>query len=231
MLRWVFGALVLLNIGLAMWANWYAGGGDAPVAAPRPPINPEAMRLVTDPAARLLARTPDVPPTDKVLAEVQRVCHAVGPFDSSKSATEAGSQIKGAGLDYRLRTESIKEKRFQVYIGPLPSIRVAAAVQQRLNRLGFRDHALIREGDLKNAVSVGVFEQKANADQVKKRLARHNIRTRSQVRELSRERYWLDVDAGDDILESLRAIRWRNPDAIIVENACSAGGETRKPGA
>jgi hypothetical protein len=219
MLKWVFGVLVLLNLGLAMWASWYRDTDATAVVLPRAPVNPEGMRLVTDPAARLMERPRDEPP-EKELSEVIRVCHAVGPFSASNLATDAGAQIRAAGLDYRLRTVPVTEKRYLVYIGPLPSTKVAVAVQKRLTRLGFKDHAVVHEGDLRNAVSVGVFEQAANADQMKQRLAKHKIKTATRVLAAARDQYWLDVDAADNTLSTLGAIKWRSSGIGVVENAC-----------
>jgi len=58
MMRWMFAALVLANIGLLMWATWYREGAGE-LQPPRPVFHPEQMVPLNAPGVALRARKND----------------------------------------------------------------------------------------------------------------------------------------------------------------------------
>lgn len=220
MLKWFFGALVLANIGLVMWASWYKLDPASQHERARTPIAPEKMHLVGDPAARLEARAPDKEPA-KALTVVKRACFTVGPFSAPDRATRAGARLKQKGFAWRTRTEEKSRRIYQVYVGPLGNAQAARIMQRRLRRLGFKDTAVIIDGTLKNAVSAGIFAKAKNARDVRRRLKAKKIRGRTSSRTMRITRYWLDVRAEAGSGVALAAMKWRDRSIKLTQGACA----------
>ncbi len=221
MLKWLLGALLLANIGLWMWSSWYQEGTTQPAeSAPRPLVNADKMLAPGEPGARLVPRVPHRPVEIRSLTAVRRVCYAVGPFSGMRHATNGGARLKKLGLRYALRSEPETQHSFQVYLGPYSSTKAAAAVQRRLRELGIRDNALIHEGRLRNAVSVGVFTEAKNIKETQTVLRRHNYRPHTRAITQVTNRYWLDVAAEQASLDSVRALKWNVSGIEVKEASC-----------
>jgi cell division protein FtsN len=233
MMRWLLAVLLLANAGLFMWASWYKDANAPAQPLPRADINATQMRLTSDPSVRLTPRLANRPPQAKTLQPVKRVCHEVGEFTSTRAAMSAGAQLKKAGLEYSLRTEETVERSYQVYVPPLKSLAAANAMRQRLNKLGFRDNALMQQKGFKNGVSVGIFKIKANANQIQRELKRKGIASKQRTITRNRSRFWLDVPTDAEKLVSLKRIRWKSKSVAVKETTCAnvptanAGSKTK----
>ena len=85
MIRWLFAALVLSNIGLLMWATWYRDGAGE-VTPPRPVFRPEQMLPLNAPGITLHARKTERLQAPLAAAKPRPRCVSIGPFLSSASA-------------------------------------------------------------------------------------------------------------------------------------------------
>ncbi|KPK09740.1 MAG: hypothetical protein AMJ68_11335 [Acidithiobacillales bacterium SG8_45] len=231
MMRWLLALLLLANAGMFMWGSWYKDA-DAPLQpSPQADFNAGQMRLISDPAVKLTPLVGSQAPVTKTLQPVERVCYEVGEFSSTKAAMGAGAQLKKTGLEYSLRTEETVERSYQVYIPPLKSLASAAAMQSRLNKLGFRDNALMQQKGFKNGVSVGIFKVKANANQMQRDLKRNGIVSKQRTLTKSRSRFWLDVPADAEKLVALKGIRWKSKTVAVKQTTCTnapgANGKTK----
>jgi cell division protein FtsN len=157
----------------------------------------------------------------KTLQPVERVCYEVGEFASTRAAMGAGAQLKKAGLEYSLRTEESVNRSYQVYIPPLKSLASANAMQRRLNKLGFRDNAVMHQKGYKNGVSVGIFKVKANANQMQTDLKRKGIASKQRTRTQTLSRFWLDVPADAEKLVTLKGIRWKSKTVAVKQTTCT----------
>lgn len=220
MLKWLFGALVLANIGLYMWVSWYKPDAAVYFAAPKTPIAPEKMRLVSDPTAHLRSRTPAEKPV-RPLTVVKRTCYSVGAFGAPDQATRAAKRLERAGFSWRTRTEQEKREIYQVYVGPQGNTQAARIMESRLRRLGFRDIALIRDGKLKNAISMGIFRESQNAAAIRTRLKSKGIRAHMDRRTMTITHYWLDVAARDEDVVRLKAIKLYQSGVAIASRSCA----------
>ncbi len=221
MMRWFLAVLVLANAGFFMWGSWYKDAELPEQPLLRADINPEQMRLISDPSVKLVSRKSSRPPKVKTLQPVKRVCHAVGAFTSTKTAMSAGKRLKKAGLEYSLRTEQATSLTYRVYIPPLKSRAAARAMQSKLNRLGFKDNAIMQQKGWKNAISLGLFKVKANAVKLQRDLTRKGIRSKRRAIKRVRSRFWLDVPTDDKKLASLKTIRWKQKGISVQETTCA----------
>ncbi len=228
MIRWFLATLVLANIGFFMWGSWYKDAGRPQQPVQQAAINPEKMRLISDPAVKAQLRSRRLRSVVKTLQPVRRLCHSVGAFKSNRAAMRAGGRMKKAGLEYSLRTILVEERRHQIYVPPLKSRKAAHAMQKKLSRLGFRDNALMSDRGMRNAVSVGIFSVKANAAQRRKELRKYGIRIRQRLLISKSRRFWLDVPTDNARLAQLKAIQWRQKAVVIEETTCARAPTTAR---
>ncbi len=221
-MKQIVAVLVLLNIGLFMWGSWYKDSAAPEPAVALPPIAEDKMLQLTEKGAKPLARRQSDRPARRLQA-VQHVCYAVGPFSSTRSAAAGGTQLKKRGLVYRVRTKEIESKIYRVYLPPLASRAEALAMQRRLRKLGFKDNAILRERAMNNAISIGVYSVRANADRIIRKLKKRGIRSRMQTIDRVITRNWLDIDSAEVAVETLQSIRWGK--GIAVEQVpCAQSG-------
>ncbi len=112
---------------------------------------------------------------DKITEEQQLAdaepepCYLYGPLPDAETLKSVKEWMQQ--YDYRYgtyKTEKSREKQFWVYLEPLETQESVKARLEEFEKLGLKDYALIVRGDLKNAISLGVFR---NQDSVSRRLA------------------------------------------------------------
>lgn len=209
-MRWVFAALVLANLGLWMWASWYKEPARPALSAPRPDVNADKLKLLTEPGVRLKPRA-SRPEVETLAPATPNACYRIGPFTRSEHAAQAGERLAALGVSFESRAEvDVVITSWRVYLPPLPSRAAAEAKRRELSGLGFRDHAVIEEPGLENAVSLGVFTVEANAHNHMKRLAAKGIHAKLQPLNRSRTVQWLWLSGGlpDEKRRALREEPW-----------------------
>jgi hypothetical protein len=224
-LKWAFGALVLANLGLWMWASWYHQPALDVNRSVRAPIAAEKMRLLSEPGVRLQPRKAPPPAHAELSANAPQVCFHVGPFPDADLAARAETSLNGLQLLFARRAETSKTvSGYQVYLPPLSSKAAIERKLKQLTRLGFKDHAVIQEGELRDAISLGLFSVEANADVRVKKLAAKGIRAKVQALYQTRTLYWLDITTAvpADTAAKVKQIDWGAKDVQAQETACPA---------
>jgi len=192
MLKWILGALVLANIGIWMWAHWYREPPADAAYQARPDVAPEKMKLLSEPTgtvkAPAAARPAPVP--------TATACFRVGPFLDEKQAVTVSEKLTGLKLRH---TRDAGERKavtgYRVQLPPFDSKAAAERKRRELTRLGFKDHALIAEPGVENAISLGVFSVEANAKAQVARLAAKGVKPSIVPIETTRLEIWFDVTA------------------------------------
>jgi len=227
-LKWLFGALVLVNLGLWMWASWYREPAFQQNRAVRPPIAAEKMRLLSESGVKLQSRKTPLPAHAELPANAPQVCFRIGPFPDADIATKAETSLTKLQLLFSRRSEETKTvSGYQVYLPPLPSKAAAERKRKQLTRLGFKDHAVIQEGVLRNAISLGLFSVETNANIRVQKLAAKGIRAKVQALYQTQTLYWLDITAAVPAATAakVKEIDW-GKDIQAQETACPAGVKT-----
>ena len=102
------------------------------------------------------------------------VCYTYGPIPDIKESELLSNWLKERDISYRKReTDEQGKQLFWVYLAPQVSRVKAEATLKDLKNKGIQDLRLIREGDLLNAISLGLFSSQAS---VNKRL--HEIKAK-----------------------------------------------------
>jgi hypothetical protein len=225
-LKWVFAALVLANLGLWMWASWYKQTPVEETRTARTPVAPEKMRLLNEPGVKLTPRKAPPPANAELTASVVPACFHIGPFPDVDLVARAETRLNELQLTYSRRSEETRSVTgYLVYLPPLPSQKAAERKRQELTRLGFKDHALIQDEGMQNAISLGLFTVEANAASRVRELAAKKVDARIQPFQQTRTRFWLDVavKVPAQTADRIRQIDWAAKDVRVREITCPAG--------
>jgi hypothetical protein len=198
MRRWIFALLLLANIGLFLWGVQYIEPERVTPAQTPQEIHPERMPLVAEvPPGKLAARPkppPPPPPPPPPVTEGGPICHRLGPVVDGAHATALERTLGAQGLAFTKREEAAREVTvYRVYLPPLRSRAEAERWRRELTQLGFRDHALIQDEGLENAVSLGLFTIETNARNHLKRLADKGVKAELQALQQMRSVYWFEL--------------------------------------
>jgi SPOR domain len=98
----------------------------------------------------------------KYSAPVVTVCYTYGPIPNLKESRLLSNWLNDRGILYNQRqTDEQGRELFWVYLAPQGSRASAEAAMQDLKLKGVKDMRLISEGDLSNAISLGLFSSQA----------------------------------------------------------------------
>ncbi len=223
--KWLFALLILANVGLWLWMTGFRQGDGAAVEGPRPAIQPEKLRLLTEPGVRVQERAPDAPATP-ALANAAAGCYRLGPFADEAATEKAINLLKQIPLAYeRKQEEEPVVTGYRVYLPPLASREAAEKKRRQLTRLGFKDHSVLQEEGLQNAISLGTFAVEANAQKHQRALAAKKIEAKIQTLTQVRSRHWLALGPAENLagaLPRLRETDWGSAGAKIDETPCPA---------
>jgi len=231
-MKWVFSALLLVNIGLFMWATWYKDVSGEPVKKPRPPVNAEIMLPLSTPGLQLKPRPAGgdrlelLPAAEREALGSDKFCYVVGPFESRDAALKAASVLEELKLGFNTRSaEDKSESSYWVFLPPLATRKDAQAKVKELAKLGFKEHFITQEAGRDNAISLGVFAQRENADSLLRELKSKDIDAKLETRYRLRLLYWLNLHAADlteEQVEYLAQHDW-GPAEIRVRQASCEG--------
>jgi SPOR domain len=90
------------------------------------------------------------------------VCYTYGPIPSEEESELLSKWLHEREIIYNQRqTDEQGKQLFWVYLAPQNSLEQAKAAMNDLKEKGVKDMRLIREGDLLNAISLGLFSSQA----------------------------------------------------------------------
>jgi len=231
-MKFVFAILILVNLGLWMWASWYRDLPESEGPPARTPVAAEKMRLLSEPGISLKRRATNRsvtkksgPPPLGPETITQGRCYRIGPFSESALAERAGTRL--TAMQYAF-TQSREEQKlvgsYRVFLPAFPSKQAAERKRRELTRLGFRDHALIQE-EGKYAISLGVYSIEGNARKHLQKLLAKGIKARAAPLTHAKEVYWLelrnlgDTQMDESILATLKRENW-GAAVRVLESAC-----------
>ena len=237
-MKWVFSALLLANIGLFMWATWYKDLGVEPAKKPRPPVNADKMLPLSTPGLKLTPRLAGgdrlelLTPVEREALDNEKFCYIIGPFETHEHALKAGGPLEEMQLGVSTRSaEDKSESSYWVFIPPLATRQKAQTKVKELAKLGFKEHFITQEAGRDNAISLGVFAQRENAESLLQELKGKGIEAKLETRYRLRLLYWLNLRAADlteEQVEHLAQLDWGPPEIRVRQAACT--GNPIKPG-
>lgn len=192
-----FSLLLIANIafGLVQWLLPYdqliQKNKKFPVA--------EELRLLDEPVESKLVTEPEVNKPERaaemLVAEDTtdtRLCYTIGPFKDRTRALEVSRRYSNRKVKTELKSSLEKEYLgVMVYLTGNNSRQDAIDTAEELATKGFRDYLIINEPGKSNALSLGVFGLKKNADRHVTRLKKLNYPAKSEPRYRERTIYWV----------------------------------------
>jgi len=160
-MRWLAFLLVLLNVGFFGWHFWLPDPlGDKP-PAPSFDVAPSLDRLGEVDLEEFIKRTPLSLRTSGAQG-TEEACFAVGPLTGDYSEGEVMGRVRewlqSRGGRVGLRTGRYREiSYYWVYLPPAGTSDRAQERVRELTANAFGNAVVIPEGNMKNAVSIGVY--------------------------------------------------------------------------
>jgi hypothetical protein len=147
---------------------------------------------------------------------LSRACASIGAFASAEEADKARQGIEGPGTQIRRRTEQEVVTRYWVYLDNQGSAELAKTRLAELAAKGVEDFLLNRTGDPKNAISLGLYNTPSSMKARVSALERQGFRPAVQERHRTREVYWLDVAARQEVLDRAKVALSNGPKVVSV---------------
>ena len=236
-MKWVVYLMLLANAGY--FAVSYREAMNAPTPKPRAlsqvdhvnrmlflsEVDPEELR------ARAVTPVPESPAGDEApeapnaLASIPaKRCYSIGPLVDDSQIAALRTWIVAMGGDPRLRVGERRElARYWVYFPPLPSREEATTRIQQMREVGIDDLIVIPRGDMENAISLGVFTQRASLGRRLRELRTHGYEPSVVPRYRAQKASWFDVsfETGDAVSEEMVSQRFSGVE--LNEARCAAG--------
>jgi len=209
-----FSLLLIANIafGLMQWLlpydQLFQKNKKFPVA--------EELRLLDEPVESKLVEEVGIIEPEQVLEQISELlvveetidthlCYTIGPFKERTQALEVSRRYSNNQVKTELKSSLEKEYLgVMVYLTGNNSRQDAINTAEKLASKGIRDYLIINEPGKTNALSLGVFGLKKNADRHVARLKKLNFSAKTELRYRERTIYWIyNEQSGDSELITL----------------------------
>lgn len=139
-----------------------------------------------DPSAREESASPSA-----ALAAANAACVSVGEFETHDDVEDAKRWLRSRGAEILAVAAESREtiESHRVYIPPLDSRKSAIRTMRELKSRGIRDVAVVLRGELRNAVSLGVYRSRVNAESRKTSLKRLGYSVQSAANTTTQQEY------------------------------------------
>lgn len=224
--------LLLLNLLYLAWnMGWIPGAGSEEAVIVRNPMQPAPQSLVLlselenmPPSAAVTTAGESQPAPANVTEDVDdntapglqepagaAACLALGVFNTLNEANVFMAELSQQGYQTRLQLQEQTESEYRVYMPPFNSDAAARQTLASLLENGI-DSFIISEGDLAQAISLGVFSQQESAYRLQEQLAAQGYATSILELVRSNTEFWVVVESSssaelEDLWQSLLAGR------------------------
>ena len=201
-LRLIVIGLVVANVFLWGWAVLQPEPAQAPKA---PEVNqPRALPDVPEIA---LASEREGLPSGGV--QDSRQCFTLGPLGSRSVTLSIQESLSSSVVQINLHeSTAVVEQGFWVYLEPFGSYAQASEAVSQLVANGVRDYFIMPEGPYANAVSVGLYEQRSQAETRMRDIEALELGwpLRMEMQRQDEARYWLDFELLPDTETNIESL-------------------------
>lgn len=240
-MRWMVYCLLLANLALFTWQYQQMSGAPQPKPrAVRPydhvnrlllmsETNPERLRVRTPAKEPIVAAAPEQPPASSFTLPEPAViavesCYSVGPLKDEAQIAAVRDWLLAMGGDPVLRVDERRElDRYWVYFPPLASKEEALKEVERMRAEGLEDVIAVSNGDMENAISLGVFSQRDTLRRRLRDLEARGYQPSIMPRYTTEKLSWLDVsfEQGEQLTQDEVGARF--DDVELLEASCVSG--------
>lgn len=197
--------LLLANSGLLVLRLLQPEPRPLPEAPPPDPEVPEA-EMVADAYRRATASGPR--------------CFTIGPLSTLVQQSRAEDRLRPFVNQIRLRTtQADRDRGWWVFVAA-PSRSGAIELARRLAERGVDDYFVVADADLPDAVSLGLFEDLANARRRLESIHRMGFDAQLSVRREEIPQFWIDYQIDPGARSPWRFILRASPGARNFEIPC-----------
>lgn len=243
-MRWIVLTLLISNIAYFAWEFIHADNAGRPLAAESTlePLAGKKLVLLTE---RLPAQTSSAPPpapivvveptpvhrpVDSVEVKKQSMCVSVGPYEVE---TDGKTLIKNLSVEgYQARLESLELSRdvqFWVLLPPAKSRKEAMAALRNLQAKRI-DSYLISSGEMKNAISLGLFNKEQSARGVLASVREAGFPAELLEKERVQSEFWVRIPSGqalENLQKTLETLVVPGGSVKISNAACEMFAQTK----
>ena len=173
------------------------GDNAAGAAAERADGSPATDVMIAEKFAQgLMAQLPDISVSERAdtPAETTPMCFSFGPFPDEQQGRDLKAWFEGRQVFVHHRPEKDKEKQlFWIYLAPQDSLGGAMQAIEDLKKKGIKDYRLIETGDLRHAISLGLFSTQASVNRRLNELKDKGYQPIVVPYRAATVIYWLDV--------------------------------------
>ena len=192
-----FSLLLIANIAFAL-VQWLVPYEQLIPSNKKIPVA-EQLHLIDEPIESEMVAEAEVSEAvheDEVMVAEDTVdnllCYTIGPFKDKTRALEVSARYSNNDVKTELKSNQEKEYLgIMVYISDHKTRKAAVNTATALAKKGFRDSLIVNETDKSNALSMGVFGLKRNADRLIARLKKLKYPVKSEPRYRERTIYWV----------------------------------------
>jgi hypothetical protein len=131
---------------------------------------------------------------EKITSEKVFLCYNVKRFKTERELKKSREWLEQYNISNKVLAKKHKVKTYsRVYLAPFRKRQQAKYVLQRLGQLGIRDKMLITKGELKNAISLGLYGNKVNIDRRLSELRKKGFRPKVKHRYKVSTKYQLNL--------------------------------------
>ena len=135
------------------------------------------------------------PELAKQLKEGKAICYALGPFDGLAQAKNISEKLQDLGAYTTERSVTTESPiGYWVYLPSFDSWKTAKDKVSKLETKGFKDMFIVGRGQMKNAVSLGLFKNEDGAKERVSQLKSLGEKPKIQTQYKQQDLYWIDID-------------------------------------
>lgn len=167
-------------------------GADAPVMEEETQVEEETAEISAAETAEEISETdPEVVEATGNMEPVSsEVCGRIGPFKTEQAAQQLGVELNLAEAE--ITREIVEEQKgYWVLIPAFPSRAEGQQMAEKLRAAGFNDLWLFNTGPMKNAISLGLFSRKENADMHSGVINQRGFDSEVRPKMVERPEFWL----------------------------------------
>ena len=179
-MKWTIYVLLLVNLGLFVWH--YQPGANS------------RQKLTSEQSTRLVLLNEYEQRLQSAGDDSGALrCFSLGPFTRKESFNTAKQRFTKQGIDVLSRVSSEAVRNGYWVMLPVAKSRNQARVQvQKLKEHGVKDYFLVAAGEMKNAVSLGVFSKPKLAKRRRDEVAKLGFSPKIRKIALPKRVYWLE---------------------------------------
>lgn len=197
----LFGVVLALNIAFLLWNIFASTAPDPRTRAVQSSARGEHTLLLLSERPTKAPETPSfasegrVSAADSPAAAASRgPCFALGPFARPEDAVGAVMQLKSRDLEARARKrEERSGAGYWAYMPPFNTRAEARAVLKKLHEQKI-DSFIVTQGEKSNAISLGIFNDLAQAQARRDELRAKGIEVLVEPRGSTKQEHWVDVE-------------------------------------